>query len=323
MKILSCLLPLLIASSVEASYPSIAISTQWFSDPETTRKKITSVIGEFDNELRLIRDGLRETQATSDKAQRKVIETSLQSLDAILDRQDAGSTLGLQELVNLLYTQNSDESSQIIPNVGNSRAQIGLNYFIDRVFRERMMGAADAVGEEEMEAMLRFYASNPAQTSERSWETNNTMLFVFGERVLDTLAKKVPDRIDAFYKAVKDARRSAQNGPGPDEEAIPEDERPTAEQLRAYEASFTRLEILATKGALPKSNLPSQINSGQPSVVPPTVPKVQPATKRAPEAKPTTTTQNEEPSSSTPWSIIIMSAVAALGLLRFFLKKPK
>jgi hypothetical protein len=159
-----------------------------------------------------------------------------------------------------------------------------------------------------MESMLRFYAGNPAQTSEGSWKAPNTMLFVFGERVLNTLATKIPDRIGAFYKAVFDARKSAQSGPGSDEEAIPDAERPTTEQLRAYEASFSMLEALATKGALPKSFSTSQTTPTRASVIPP-------AQKNTPSTGPAASTASEEPTSSTAWSIIGVLIVAVGGLL--------
>lgn len=274
-------------------------------------------------QLRIIRDGLQEVQSTSKDEQKAVIDASLQSLDAIMQRQDAAGASGLLPLVNLLHTHNTDESPRILPTIDNASAQGTLNYLIDGIYTARMTGAADVVGEQEMESMLRFYAGNPAQTSEGSWQTTNTMLFVFGDRVLNTLATKVPDRIDAFYKAVLDARKSAQSGPGPDEEATPDAELPTAEQLRSYEASFGKLEALATKGALPRSDPTGQPASAQASAIPTTVPEVQPATKQAPEAKPTQATPSEEPTSSTPWSIIVVLIVAATGLLWLLVKNRK
>jgi hypothetical protein len=322
MKTLFYLLYFIIVFQALATPPPIEISTKWLGDQETTRKNIMLVVKDFANELELIRKGLREAQKTSLSEQKKVIETSLQGLEAILDRQDISSTSGLQNLIDLLHKNNSDESSQIIPGFGNSRIQTGLNYFIDRIFRAKMMGLADVVGEQEMEAMIRFYAGNPAQTSEGSWETNNTMLFVFGDRLLNTLVKKVPDRIDAFYKAVVDARKSAQSGPGPDEEAIPDSERPTAEQLRAYEATFVRLEALVATGVLPESDLTSQADPTRASSLPDAVPWVRPPPKQSAETKPSTT-QSEDSTSSTPWSVIGISMAATIGLAWLLLKKRK
>jgi hypothetical protein len=48
-----------------------------------------------------------------------------------------------------------------------------------------------------------------------------------------------------------------------------------------------------------------------------------PTPKKAPEAKPSLTTPSEEPASSTPWSIIVVLIVAAIGLLWLLLKKRK
>ncbi len=47
----------------------------------------------------------------------------------------------------------------------------------------------------------------------------------------------------------------------------------------------------------------------------------QPAPKKALEVKPTTATPSEEPTSSTPWSIIVVLIVAACGLLWLALKR--
>lgn len=48
-----------------------------------------------------------------------------------------------------------------------------------------------------------------------------------------------------------------------------------------------------------------------------------PTSKKAPEAKPTTSTPSEEPVSSKPWSIIVVLIAAALGLLWLVLKNRK
>lgn len=323
MKSLLHLLPLLAALTVVASEPPIRTSTRWLGDRVAMQKRIMVTVEGYAAELRIISEGLRAVQATTSGEQKAVIDASLQSLDAIMQRQDAGGASGLLPLVNLLHSHNTDESPRILPTIDNASAQGTLNYLIDSVFAARMIGAADVVGEQEMESMLRFYAGNPAQTSEGSWQTTNTMLFVFGDRVLNTLVTKVPDRIDAFYKAVQDARKSAQSGPGPDEKVIPDAERPTAEQLRAYEASFGKLEELATKGALPKSDPKSQTTTTQAPVIPPTVPAAPTAPKKAPSTAPASSTPSEEPTSSTPWSIIVVLIVAASGLLWLFLKNRK
>jgi hypothetical protein len=48
-----------------------------------------------------------------------------------------------------------------------------------------------------------------------------------------------------------------------------------------------------------------------------------PTLKKAPETKPSLTTPSEDPASSTPWSIIVVLIVAAIGLLWLLLKKRK
>lgn len=51
-------------------------------------------------------------------------------------------------------------------------------------------------------------------------------------------------------------------------------------------------------------------------------PSVQPpAPKKASDAKPTASTPSEEPTSSTPWSIMVVLSVAALGLLWLLFKR--
>jgi hypothetical protein len=48
-----------------------------------------------------------------------------------------------------------------------------------------------------------------------------------------------------------------------------------------------------------------------------------PAPKKAPEAKPTVPTPNEEPASSTPWNMIVALVMVAIGLLWLLLRKAK
>ena len=312
----------IVASSLVYSSPSIDIDMGDIGNRAAMQRYIAANVDAYSSQLRIISEGLRAAQATSNGKQRAVIDVSLQSLDAIMQRQDTGGVSGLLPLVNLLHTHNTEESPRILPTIDNASAQGALNYLIDGIFTARMMGATDAVGEQEMEAMLRFYAGNPAQTSEGSWQTNNTMLFVFGDRVLNTLAKKAPDRIDAFYKAVLDARKSAQSGPGPDEEAILDTDRPTAEQLRAYEATFVRLEALVATGTLLKSELPSQIDPTQTLPLPQAVPAVQPSPKQSAASRPSPT-RSEEPTSSMPWSVIVILMSAAIGLAWLLVKTRK
>lgn len=249
MKPLLHLFQLLAALPLFASDLPIRMSTRWLGDRVAMHKIMTATIEGYANELRIIGDGLRAAQATTNGERKTVIDASLQSLDAIMQRQDAGGAFSLLSLVNLLHSNNTDESPRIVPGISNASAQSTLNYLIDGIFTARMTFAADVVGDQEMESMIRFYAGNPAQTSEGSWQQTNTMLFVFGDRLLKILATKAPDRINAFYKAVLDARKSAQSGPESDEEAISDAEKPTAGQLRAYEATFCKLEALAAKGA--------------------------------------------------------------------------
>jgi hypothetical protein len=311
----------IIESSIVYGSPSIDIDMGDIGNRAAMQRYIAANVDAYSSQLRIIDEGLRVAQATSNGEQRAVIDVSLKSLDAIMQRQDVEGASGLLPLVNLLHTHNTDESPRILPTIDNASAQGTLNYLIDGIYTARITGAADLVGEQEMESMLRFYAGNPAQTSEGSWQTTNTMLFVFGDRVINTLVKKAPDRIDAFYKAVQDARKSAQSGLGADEEAIPNAERPTAEQLRAYEASFGKLEELATKGVLPKSDLPSQTPM-QAQPLPQAVPTVPPSPKQSAESKPLPT-RNEELTSSTPWSVIVILMAAAIGLAWLLLKHRK
>jgi hypothetical protein len=304
---------------VAADYPPIKIMARQVGDTPAMQSQIAFVIQGYDESNRTIRDGLRTAVGGGNRDLELIINPALSALDAVIEQRDGTKA---QDILPFIDWLNANQGHSIAGLLGDTAVQGTLNYLVDGIFRARMIGAAGTVGEQEMEAMLRFYAANPAQTSEGSWQTNNTMLFVFGDRVLNTLATKVPDRIDAFYKAVLDARKSAQSGPGPDEEAIPDAELPTAEQLRSYEASFGKLEALATKGALPKSDPTSQPISAQASAIPTTVQAVQLAPKKDLSTAPTLTPSEETPS-STPGSVVAVLVVAATGLLWLLVKKRK
>ncbi len=257
------------------------------------KRRIEAVAESYTDELRLIRDGLRSALTTADNDLQTAIKPPLKTLDDIIERRDVSGIPALLPFVNWLH---ANQDHPIAGVLGDTAAQGTLNYLIDGIFSAEMLGAPDAVDEHKMEAMLRFYAGNPAQTSEGSWQANNTMLFVFGDRVVDCLASKAPDRVAAFYQAVLDARKIAPLGPGPDEEAIPEDELPTAEQLRDYEAAFGRLEMLASKGVLPKAD-PTEAGGTEKAQVP--SPVQQPTPKKPTEQKPVSSTPAEESPVST------------------------
>ena len=83
--------------------------------------------------------------------------------------------------------------------------------------------------------------------------------------------------------------------------------------------------VIATIRNTDKPAAPSSPQSdpfAQPTPTPKPPPVVQPpAPKKAPEAK--TVTPSEEPTSPTPWSIIVVLIVAAIGLLWLLVKKRK
>jgi hypothetical protein len=88
----------------------------------------------------------------------------------------------------------------------------------------------------------------------------------------------------------------------------------------AKNTAFTPQVALSKLGVVQSSSASSSEqstgNQPQPVVQPP-------APEMAPEARPTTPTTNEEPTSSTPWSIIVVLIVAAAGLLWLLVKNRK
>ena len=80
----------------------------------------------------------------------------------------------------------------------------------------------------------------------------------------------------------------------------------------------------ATEGASSTSSNaesdPPETQASQPSIT--SLPIAHPATAKKPhEPKPQATTSSKEPTSSTPWSIIVVLIVAAVGLLWLLLKR--
>jgi hypothetical protein len=75
---------------------------------------------------------------------------------------------------------------------------------------------------------------------------------------------------------------------------------------------------------MPHSDSTAPAASSLPRVTTLPLPSVQPPTPtKSPEAKPSTSPPSEEPASSTPWSIIAVLIVAAIGLLWLLVKKRK
>lgn len=308
---------------IVAAQTPVKISIRSIGDRAAMQRKIESAIDTHLENLSTIRASVKEAEAASLGDQKLVLASSLIALDSIVERQDVTEVGRLLSLAELLHDNKTQESARILGSLGDSAALGTLNYFIDMVFSARLNGESSSTSNSDLDLMIRFYAGNDAQTSELSWLAPNRMIFLAGDRVIERLSQHEPDRIAAFYKAVLDARADARSGPEPDEEPIADAERPTAEQLRAYEASFGKLEELATKGALPKSDPKSQTTPTQASVIPPTVPAVPTAPKKAPSTALALSTPSEEPTSSTPRSIIVVLIVAATGLLWLLVKKRK
>lgn len=241
---------------------AINISTRWFGDNERADSRSRSVVESYSGEIYKIREGLGSSLTTLDPDLQAVVNPALHALDAIAE----GNVSGASDLLPFIEWLNRNQGHSVSGLLGGTGVQGTLNYVLDGIFGAKLRGVANSMDNREMGTMLRFYAGNPSQTSEGSWKTNNIMLYVFGDRLVDYLASQAPDRIAPFYKAVQDARRSALRGPDPDEEAIPDDEQPTAEQLRGYEAALGRLEALATTGVLPKPAPPEPKGKpGQPA----------------------------------------------------------
>jgi len=292
-----------------AAQSPVKISIGSIGDRAAMQRKIESAIETHRENLSTIRAAVKEAEAASHGDQKLVLTSSLIALDSIIERQNVAEIGRLLSLAVLLHDNKTQESARILGSLGDSAALGTLNYFIDMVFSARLNGESTVTSDSDLDLMIRFYAGNNAQTSELSWLAPNRMIFIAGDRVIDRLSQHEPDRIAEFYKAVLDARADARSGPGPDEEPIPDAERPTVEQMRAYEASFRKLEELATKGALPKSDPKSQTTPKQTSVIQqPTVPVVPIAPKKS-------------PSTGIPWNIILVLIVAAIGLLWLVLKR--
>jgi len=295
---------------------SIWISTRWLGDDE--REALSkAVVESYSDQLHQIREGMRSSMPTQDPEFQVAFKPPLHALDAIVEQGDMSAASELLPFIDWLH---GNQGHPIAGLLGGEGVKGTLNYLIDGIFSAEMLGTPDAVDEHKMEAMLRFYAGNPAQTSEGSWQRNNTMLFVFGNRVVDCLASKAPDRIAAFYQAVQDARKAALIGPGPDEEAIPAAERPTAEQLRNYEAAFASLKMLSTGGVLPKAD--PTANQQQSSTSPQVPSHVQPpAPKKPTDQKPAPLEPVAKSPASTRWPVAAVVIVAASGLLWLLIKR--
>lgn len=95
------------------------------------------------------------------------------------------------------------------------------------------------------------------------------------------------------------------------------------EEYSKSDVEWTRKAAQSLKATLSGSEVeqagPISAPRATPTPQPP--PVVRPPTPEAPEAKPTPTTPSVETASSTPWSIIVVLIVAALGLLWLLLKR--
>jgi hypothetical protein len=91
------------------------------------------------------------------------------------------------------------------------------------------------------------------------------------------------------------------------------------QERAAKNAAFTPQVALSMLGVAQSSSA-----SSSEQTTPKPLPVVQPSVpKKAPSTAPVPATPNEEPTSSTPWSIIVVLIVAATGLLWLLVKNRK
>lgn len=314
MKLFSYFIFFAMGALAAADYPPVKVWQSDLGNAEVAQKRIARILQSYGEQLASIRADLRTFDNRGLPAGDGKIELSIEALGELID---SGKASEAQNLLPLVDWTNGDQS-QTAYDLRDSGAQGTLNYVIDGIFSARMLGLPSAVNDHEMEAMIRFYAGNPAQTSEGSWQTTNTMLFAFGSRVVRVLAETSPDRIEAFYKAVSDARNSALRGPGPDEVEIPESERPSSERLRDYEDAFNMLESLAADGVLPRVESTDDVsppdtgNLEEAETVESPVQRVEQA--EIPETESVVESSEAEESSLPSWALPVI-VVAVLGFL--------
>jgi len=318
MKLFFCFVFLSMVAAA-ADYPPIKVRQGSLGNANGARYQIGATIDSYKDQLMSIRAELQTSDERDSPEGKGVIESSVDALEELID---SGKANEVQKLLPLVDWINGDQS-QTAYDLRGSGAQGTLNYVIDGIFTARMLGMPRAVDDQEMEAMIRFYAGNPAQTSETSWKAPNTMLFAFGTRLVKVLAETSPNRIEAFYTAVSDARNDAMRGPGPDEEEIPESERPSSDRLRSYEDAFNMLKSLATDGVLPGAEStdgaahPDTGNLRQAEAVDSSVQQVEPT--KIPETEPVAESGEAEKSPLPSW-LLIVGVVAVLGILLLILR---
>ena len=62
----------------------------------------------------------------------------------------------------------------------NGQVKGTLNYVADGIFSARLAWDPSHIDDETLVAMLRFYAGNPAQSVEGSWQTNHAIFVLYG-----------------------------------------------------------------------------------------------------------------------------------------------
>lgn len=204
--------------------------------------RITSVIEGYQEELDIIKKGLRRQLDAEGSSAERILETALVTLEEITDLRDVRNIKGLLPFIHWLH---NNQERPLSGSLGNTAAQGTLNYLVAGIYDARIVGEADAITDEEMEAMLRFYVGNAAQTSEGSWMANNLMLFYFGDRVVECLSKNAPELIAEFLRLAHAGRLDMEITTEAEEGMPPEEGRPTPGQLGRYEVAFRRLEVVA------------------------------------------------------------------------------
>lgn len=215
------------------------------------RRQIHSIVEGYATDLNIIRKGFQESRIAADIGQKGAVESAIHFLDDLLDQEDSSRVCELLPIIDILHYNNTEESPPMIKGWMNGQVKGTLNYVADGIFSARLAWEPSRIDDETLVAMLRFYAGNPAQSVEGSWQTNHALFVLYGNKVVDLLATHALDRVGPFFKAVQEARREAGGYHGSESAEVPLVNRLTSDQLQAYEIAFRRLEELATSGVLP------------------------------------------------------------------------
>jgi hypothetical protein len=150
--------------------------SDFLSDEELKNRDKERIV-ENSNMLSEFREELRSSLPMQEAKVQNEILKGLKTFDKLIEEKDVKEVPELMPFITWLYMYSEEHSEDIFKTSGDPTVQGNLNYFIESFLSPELnQHKPEDVSEQTLQAMIHFWAGNPAQTCEGSWTRCHQMM---------------------------------------------------------------------------------------------------------------------------------------------------